>query len=378
MSKPENKSILKRGLFGLLDASNALSSFVAIAIGLAIGFLVLLFSNPTNAVAGFITLLTSGVSDLKNTGQVLYFATPIIMTGLAVAFAGKTGLFNIGASGQFIVGAYCAILVGVRCSFLPGLLLCITAITAAIIAGALWGALPGLLKAWRNVNEVISCIMMNYIGMYLVNYLIIQTVYDQRRNITKAVASHANIPTWGLDHVFRLGNSPSSANGGIIIAIVTAALIYIVLEKTVLGYELKACGFNKNAAEYSGINSRRGIILAMAVSGALAGLGGALLYLSGAGKGIDVVDTLAQEGFNGIPVALLALNNPLGVIFSGLFIAYLTVGGFRMQLYSYAPQAVDMIVAIIIYFSAAALLIKGFIQKIDKHSIRRQKRGGEL
>ncbi|MCL1816804.1 MAG: ABC transporter permease [Clostridiales bacterium] len=372
MTEPENKG----GFFGLLDFSNALSSFVAIGLGLAVGFVVLLIANPSDALTGFITLLTSGFSDLKNTGQVLYFATPIIMTGLAVAFAGRTGLFNIGASGQFIVGAYCAILVGVRCTFLPGALLCPLAILAAIMAGALWGALPGLLKAWRNVNEVISCIMMNYIGMYLVNYLIILTVYDQRRNITRAVTSAANVPTWGLDKIFRLGNSPSSANGGIFIAILAALAIYMILEKTVFGYELKACGFNKNAAEYAGINSKRGIILAMAVSGALAGLGGALLYLSGAGKGIDVVDTLAQEGFNGIPVALLALNNPLGVIFSGLFIAYLTVGGFRMQLYNFAPQAVDMIIAIIIYFSAAALLIKGFLQKLGKYKKKTGPQGG--
>jgi simple sugar transport system permease protein len=254
--------------------------------------------------------------------------------------------------------------VSVKLSFLPGWLLCPLAILAAALAGALWGALPGLLKAWRNVNEVISCIMMNYIGMYLVNYMIVQTVYDQRRNITLPVPRHANVSAMGLDQVFRLGNSPSSANGGIFIAIAVAVAIYIILEKTTLGFELKACGYNKDAAEYAGVNAGRGIVTAMAVAGALAGIGGALLFLSGAGKGIDVVDTLAQEGFNGIPVALLALNNPIGVIFSGLFIAYLTVGGFNMQLYNYAPQAVEIIVSIIIYFSAAALLIKGFIQKI--------------
>ncbi|MCL1805624.1 MAG: ABC transporter permease [Clostridiales bacterium] len=366
----------KKGIAGLLDMSSALSSFAAIAVGLVVGFVVLLISNPGNAVAGFLTLLSSGLGDLKSTGQVLYYATPIIMTGLSVAFASKTGLFNIGASGQFILGAYCAILVSVKLAFLPGWMLCPLAIVAAVAAGAVWGAIPGLLKAWRNVNEVIACIMMNYIGMYLVNYLIIQTVYDQRRNITLAVPRHANVPTLGLDQLFRVGNSPSSANGGIFIAIIGAILIYIVLEKTTFGFEIKACGYNKDAAEYAGINSSRGIIMAMAVAGALAGLGGALLFLSGAGKGIDVVDTLAQEGFNGIPVALLALNNPIGVIFSGLFIAYLTVGGFNMQLYNYAPQAVEIIVSIIIYFSAAALLIKGFIQKIGKRGKEAEEKGG--
>ena len=367
----------RRGFWGLLDMSSALSSFAAIAVGLAVGFVVLLISNPGNAAIGFFTLLSSGFGDLKSAGQVLYFGTPIIMTGLSVAFAAKTGLFNIGAPGQFIIGAYCAILVGVKGVSLPGWILCPAAVLAAALAGALWGALPGLLKALRNVNEVIACIMMNYIGMYLVNYLITKTVYDQRRNITIAVARHANIPTFGLDKIFRLGNSPSSVSGGIFIAIIAAIVIYIILEKTTLGFEIKACGFNKNAAEYAGINSSRGIITAMAVSGALAGLGGALLFLSGAGKGIDVVDTLAQEGFNGIPVALLALNNPIGVIFSGLFIAYLTVGGFNMQLYNYAPQAVDMIVAIIIYFSAASLLIRGFIQKLGKQGKQPEEHGGD-
>ncbi|MCL1982276.1 MAG: ABC transporter permease [Clostridiales bacterium] len=367
----------RRGFWGLLDMSSAFSSFAAIAVGLVVGFFVLLLSNPANAGIGFVTLLSSGFGDLKSAGQVLYFATPIIMTGLSVAFSARTGLFNIGASGQFIIGAYCSILIGVKCSSLPGWLLCPLAVIAAGLAGALWGAVPGLLKAWRNVNEVIACIMMNYIGMYLVNYLIVKTVYDQRRNITMAVASHANIPTFGLDKIFRLGNSPSSAGGGIFIALLAAVVIYLILEKTTLGYEIKACGFNKNAAEYAGINSSRGIITAMAVSGALAGLGGALLFLSGAGKGIDVVDTLAQEGFNGIPVALLALNNPIGVIFSGLFIAYLTVGGFNMQLYNYAPQAVDMIVAIIIYFSAASLLIKGLFQKLGKRDDKILEKGGD-
>lgn len=346
-----------------ISAADATSSFLAVAVGLLVGFIILLVSNPAQAAGGFGAILTGGISDGKNMGQVLYFATPIIMTGLSVAFAGRTGLFNIGASGQFIAGAYAAILVGARCTFLPGGLHWIAAVLAAALAGALWGLIPGLLKAYRNVNEVIACIMMNYIGMYLVNYLIVRTVYDSLKNQTLRVAESANLPKMGLNMIFRDGNSVSSANAGIFIAILMAVLMYIILEKTVFGFELKACGLNRDAARYAGVNEKRSIVLSMSIAGALAGLGGALLYLAGSGKGIDVVDVLAAEGFNGIPVALLALNNPIGVIFAGLLIAYLTVGGFTMQLYNFAPQVIEIIIAIIIYFSAFALLLKTLLGK---------------
>lgn len=351
---------IKNAWFRISEA-NATSSFLAIITGLLAGLVILMISNPAQAMNGFSTILTGGISDRKNMGQVLYFATPIIMTGLSVGFAGRTGLFNIGASGQFIVGAYFAILVGVKCTFLPGPLHWITAVLAAAIAGAIWGSIPGLLKAFRNVNEVIACIMMNYIGMYLVNYMIANTIHDKLKNQTQRVAESANLPKMGLDQLFRTGNSVSSVNAGIVIAIVAAIVIYIILEKTTFGFELKACGFNRDAARYAGVNERRSIIASMAIAGALAGLGGALLYLAGSGKGIDVVDVLASEGFNGIPVALLALNNPIGVIFSGLLVAYLTVGGFDMQLYHFAPQVIEIIIAIIIYFSAFALLLKEWL-----------------
>jgi simple sugar transport system permease protein len=180
------------------------------------------------------------------------------------------------------------------------------------------------------------------------------------------VANTANLPKMGFDKVFRDGFIVSSANSGILIAIIFAVLISIVLEKTSFGYELKACGFNRDAARYAGINEKRSILLSMIISGALAGIGGALLYLAGSGKGITVVDILAAEGFNGIPVALLGLNNPLGIIFSGLLIAYLTVGGFNMQLYGFAPQVIEIIIAVIIYFSAFALLLQGIIISLMK------------
>jgi simple sugar transport system permease protein len=292
------------------------------------------------------------------------------MTGLSVGFAARTGLFNIGASGQFIIGAYAAILIGVTCDFLPGHLHWITALIAAILAGALWGALPGIFKALFNVHEVITCIMTNYIGTYLVNFLITRTIYDSLRNQSMRVIDSANLPKMGMDQIFRDGFIVSSVNAGIFIAVIFAILMFIILEKTSFGYELKACGFNREAARYAGINEKRNIVLSMAISGALAGLGGALLYLAGAGKGITVVDVLAQEGFNGIPVALLGLNNPIGIIFSGMLVAYLNVSGFNMQLYDFPPQVIDIIIAVIIYFSAFALIVKGFL-----HSLKKRKRG---
>jgi len=197
--------------------------------------------------------------------------------------------------------------------------------------------------------------------MYLVNYLIPVTgVYNKLRNETARVPTHANIPKMGLERIFP----NSDANAGIFIAILAAIVMYIILQKTKLGYELKACGYNKNAARYAGISAGRGVVTAMVVSGALAGLGGALLYLAGAGKCIKVLDQLAPEGFNGIPVALLALHNPIAVIFSGLFISYLTVGGFNLQGLGYPVEVVDMIIAVIIYFSAFSLLIKGYLQRL--------------
>ena len=357
----------------VMGSMNVLSSVIAVIAGLIAGFVILLVSNPAQAGSGFSTILLGGFSDMFNLGQVLHYATPIIMTGLSVGFAGKTGLFNIGASGQFTCGMYASILVAVKCSFLPNPLQCLAAMIAGVAAGALWGLIPGALKALRNVHEVIACIMMNYIGMYLVNYLIRETrIYDQLRNMTVRVPTGANLPSLGLNSVFSTVTEQgsvraSSVGSGIIIAIIVCILMYVVLEKTKFGYELKSCGFNPEAARYAGINENKGIMLSMVIAGALSGMGGALVALAGAGKGIAVVDVLAGEGFSGIPIALLGLNNPIGIMFSGLLIAYLTQSGFLLQKLNFAPEVIDIIVSVIIYFSALALLIKNIIQFFMRH-----------
>lgn len=343
-----------------------LSSLTAIAAGLLVGLVILLISNSKDAFPAFLVILKGGFLDgAKGLGNVIYYAVPIIMTGLSVGFAFKTGLFNIGASGQFTCGAFVAIYIGVKWAFLPPEIHWLVALTGAMVAGALWGSVPGLLKAYFNVNEVITSIMMNYIGMYLVNMTIVKTVYDSLKNQTKPVMKSAMLPKMGFDKLFNNSN----VNIGIIIVILSVLVVYIILQKTTFGYELKACGSNKNASKYAGINEKKNIILSMVIAGALSGLGGGLLYLSGSGKYIHVLDVLAPEGFSGISVALLGMSHPIGILFSGLFIAHLTVGGFNIQLYNFVPEVIDMIIAVIIYCGAFALLFKQIINKMIKKPV---------
>ncbi len=351
----------KRQRFSIEAKDNFIASILAIVCGLIFGLIIMFVSNPSGALGGFAMIIQGGFTDgAQGIGQMLYIATPIIMTGLSVGFAFKTGLFNIGASGQFTAGAFAAVLVGVKLSCMPAGLHSIVALLAAVLAGAVWGCVPGILKAYFNVNEVISSIMMNYIGMYGVNILIKEYVYDQIKNQSKAVASTANLGKGGLDLIFP----DTNVNVGILIAIGCVILIYIILNKTVFGYELKACGQNSFASRYAGINAKRNIVLSMAIAGALAGLGGAMLYLADSGKYLQVLDNIAPEGFAGISVALLGLSNPIGILFAGLFIGHITVGGLNMQLFNFAPEVIDIIIAAIVYCGALSLLFKLFIKKL--------------
>ena len=372
----KNKSPLRLSSF-----TGILPSLIAILVGLMFGFIILLISNPAQAVRGIGVIIMGGFNGgAKGVGQMLYYATPLILTGLSVGFAFKTGLFNIGASGQLIVGAFTAIWVGVNWTWLPAPWHWMVAILMAVIVGGLWGAVPGLFKALLGVNEVIACIMMNYIGMYGVNYLIkISNVYDKLKNQTLSVAKTAALPYGGLNNIFfeKIGNlvRPSSVNIGIFIAVITAIVIYILLSKTTFGYELKACGYNRNASRYAGINEKRSIFLSMVIAGMLSGLAGAVMYLAKSdGLHIDVVDVLAPQGFNGIPVALLGLSNPIGIIFSGIFVAHLEQGGYYLQKLSYMPEIIDIIIGAIIYFSAFSLIFRSAIQSlVRRRSMKRDK-----
>lgn len=343
--------------------SNFISSCIAIVIGLIFGLLIIVFTNPSGAFDGFMNLLFGPLTmGPMGIGRILFYATPILLTGLSVGFAFKTGLFNIGASGQFIVGAFVAVYIGIEWTFLPASIHWLVALIAAFIAGGIWALIPGLMKAFLNVNEVISSIMMNYLGMLSVNYLVEALIFDQMKAQSYPVAESAVIPKMGLDKIF----AGSAVNAGIVIAILMIIVCHIILNKTKLGFEMKACGFNKDGAKYAGINEKKNIVLSMMLAGAFAGLGGAILYLSGSGKCIQVVEVLAPEGFNGISVALLGLSNPIGIFFSGLFISYLTVGGNLMQQFGFIPEIVDIIVACIIYCSSLSLMIKIWLSNRKK------------
>ncbi len=341
---------------------NVAGSIMAIVIGLLFGFILMLFVNPINAFPGFFTILQGGFRDLNSIGNMIYLSVPIILTGLAVAFAFRTGLFNIGASGQMTMGAFTAVYIGVEWGFLgeliPGFaaLHWLVAVFGAIIAGALWGMIPGLLKAYRNVNEVVASIMLNYVAMYINVMLIVNLIYNQEYARAKDIVSSAATPTLNLDFLFQ----GSSINGGIVVAILVVILLYVILNKTTFGYELKAVGLNRDASKYAGMNSKRNIVLSMVISGAIAGLAGAMTFLV-IGKHLKPEAVILAEGFTGIAISLLGLSNPIGVLLAGLFYGSLQQGGYYMQLFDFKPEIIDIIIAVIIYASALGLFLQKFV-----------------
>ena len=297
-------------------------------------------------------------------GDMLFRATPVIMTGLSVAVAFKTGLFNIGASGQYLMGtlATLCIALGIPSSAMPTWLIWILAFAGGMLAGAIWGAIPGLLKAFLNINEVLACIMTNWVAANLVTWIFDESNFKNVLEGTKTgyiyKTSFNGVATskMGLDLLFP----ESQINGGILIAILFAVLMYILLNKTTLGFELKACGANRHAARYAGINDKRNIVLSMAISGALAAGGAALYWLSGNTEFFwSTYQSLPAAGFNGIPVALLAVNNPIGVVFAGVFMAMLDIVGQNLTGFTaYNEYITDVIIAVIVYLSAFSLVIR--------------------
>ncbi len=329
------------------------SALLAIFLGLIIGFIVMIIAGPEKAGVGFRTVLTGG---FKKLGNVFYFATPIMMTGLAVGFAFKMGLFNIGASGQYTMGLFFAMYVGFMWK-LPAGIHWIVCVLAGMIGGMLWGLIPGIFKALLNVNEVITSIMFNYIGMYLVDMWVRGngTMYVAMKTRTAYLPASSQLPS--------LGVKDSNVNISIFIAIILAIVLFIVLNKTTFGYELKATGFNKHASKYAGMNGTRNIILTMAIAGGLAGLGGAFYILApatiaGSSMTYEPINIIAANGFNGIAVALLGNSSPIGIIFSAIFISHIQRGGTLTSLYGYKPEIIDIVIAIIIYFSAFSMLMK--------------------
>ena len=317
-----------------------------------------------------------------NIGNMLFRATPLIMTGLSVALANKAGLFNIGAPGQYLMGtmATLAIALGIPAGALPGIVVWLLAFFGGMLAGALWGAVPGLVKAYLNINEVLACIMTNWIAANIVTWFFDESNFKNMVEGTKTgyvyrttyglvdgtYVDGAGIATTklGLDKIFP----GSQVNAGILVAIVMAILVYIMISKTTFGYELKACGANRHAARYAGIHDKRNIVLSMAIAGALSAAGASLYYLSGNTEFFwSTYQSLPSTGFNGIPVALLALNNPIGVIFSGIFMAMLNIVGLQLtNLTAYNEYITDVIIAAIVYLSAFSLVIRMLISARKK------------
>lgn len=338
-----------------------LATLISIVAGLLFGLIIMLIINPPMAFGGLGAIITAGfLEGGSSMGRVLFNAAPLIITGLAVAFAFKTGLFNIGVSGQLMIGAFCAVYVGVRWN-LPPSIHWIVALLAGVVGGAVWAIIPALLKAFRNVHEVVATIMMNYIAMYTSKMLIEATIYDAVRQEAQQVVVGARIPTMGLDQLFGY----DKINGGIIIAIIAAIIIYILLEKTTFGFQLKAVGFNRNAARYAGVNDRSNIVYSLIISGALAGLAGGVIYLvSGTGMKLETSYVISPYGFQGIAVALLGMSNPLGTLAAGFFFGYIEAANQELQSWDFKREIIDIISSSIIYFSAFTLFFQKYARKV--------------
>jgi len=371
----------------LLDRDSSrkvFASLLSIIVGLAVGALVAVIvglSKDNIGVAGIwdgVRLIFLGVFSTgrdaagsltwgfnpTSWGNMLFRATPLIMTGLSVAVAFKTGLFNIGAPGQYLMGTLTTLFIALKipADTVSPVIIWLLAFFGGMLAGAVWGAIPGLLKAFLNINEVLACIMTNWIAANLVTWLFdisnLKNVAEGTKTgyIYKTTFNNVATSKMGLDKVFP----ESQVNGGILIAIVIAIAVYVIMNKTTLGYQLKACGANRHAARYAGIKDRRNIVLSMAIAGALAAGGASLYWLSGNTEFYWITyQALPVAGFNGIPVALLALNHPIAVIFSGIFMAMLNIVGQQLtSLTAYNEYITDVVIAVIVYLSAFSLVIQ--------------------
>ncbi len=349
-----------------------LASLLCVLAGLLIGYIVLLFINPAGAWEAIVTVVKnffyypSKAAVVKYFGNTLVKTAPLLMCGLSVLFAYKVGLFNIGAAGQYVVGVAASLYLALALH-MPWYVCLI----AAMLAGALLGAISGLLKSYCNVNEVISCIMLNWISLYGTNLLlnnVKETASPYTFNLVNVNAS-ALIPSMGLSKLFAGNRYVTIA---IPIAVIVAILVWVILEKTKFGYELRATGNNKNAAKYCGMNEKRNIILTMMISGALAGLGAALLYLTGFEQWQCSQSSVPGMGFNGIAAAFLGGLNPIGTIFSSYFIQHITNGGAYVDKSMYCAQISDLISSIIIYLCGFVAFFKYFMNSaIDRREAKK-------
>ncbi|MDY3985444.1 ABC transporter permease [Dysosmobacter sp.] len=366
----------KRSLLRNNAVQSLLASLLCILIGLLVGYIVLLLINPAGAGEAIVTIVKNFMTysrrnaQLKYLGSTLVKTAPLLMCSLSVLFAYKVGLFNIGAAGQYVVGAgaslYCALAWG-----MPWYV----CLLAAIVAGAALGAVSGLLKAYCNVNEVISCIMLNWISLYMVNTLL-SLVKESASPYTLTLASTnpgAILPALPAFCMAWFSNN-QYVTIAIPLSVLIAVAIWVLLEKTKLGYELKATGCNKFAAKYCGMRENKNLILTMAIAGALAGMGAAMLFLTGFEQWQCTQSSIPGMGFNGIAAAFLGGLNPLGTVLSSYFIQHITNGGAYVDKTMYSAQISDFISALIIYLCGFVLFFKFALNNwLDRRDEKRAK-----
>ncbi|MBR3586439.1 MAG: ABC transporter permease [Oscillospiraceae bacterium] len=354
---------------GFLDFI-AESTFIHILLSIFLGFLVgaIFLKIMGLSVGAAYGRLLNSVTSLKGFSYVIVYAVPYIVAGLSVAFSFKTGVFNIGAEGQFVVGSMAAVVTSLLGASLPKPILIPLCFLAAMAVGALWGIIVGVLKTRWGINEVLSMIMFNWIAFYLSNFIAgIPAIKNEgTAEATKNIADNASL-LFSKDFIKSAGLCPT-ANWGILMAIAAMLLVWFIIEKTTLGYELKAVGYNKFAAEYGGISVNRSILTALAISGALAGLAGALQVM-GMGKRISIFTSQEGFGFAGIVVALIGVSNPFGVFVAGLFYGALMYGGSKLNLEGVPTQLVSVIVGTVVFFIAISVIF----QNLNKFKARAQK-----
>ncbi|MGE5577211.1 MAG: ABC transporter permease [Syntrophothermus sp.] len=328
---------------------------LAILIGMVVGAIFVIWSGKSPVVA-YQALWQASFANWGSFGEMLVNVTPLIFTGLAIAFAYRANLFNIGAEGQFIVGQIAAAWAGYAFTGLPAVLHVTAALLVGFLAGALWAAAPAYLKARLGVHEVINTIMMNYIALYFTHYLVNGPLKGHPfLPVTREIAPTARLLRF-MPNAFI--TESSRVNIGFLIALATALLIFYLLWKTTVGYEIRAVGFNPTAAEYRGISMAKNMILAMLVSGGLAGIGGAVQVLGIQYKFYDVF-AFTGYGFDGIAVALIGGNHPAGVVAGAMLFGFLARGGTLMQSMAGVPkEIINVIQAAIIIFVAADLMIR--------------------
>lgn len=349
--------------------NNSVKSLLAVLFGLLAGGLLMLLTGH-NPIEGYTYLIQGGLKNPERIGNTLATATPLILTGLSVAFAFRTGLFNIGAAGQMLFGGFCATAIGLSWDLPRGILLPLMVIVG-FIGGALWAVIPGLLKAKYNVHEVVATIMMNWIAYWTIYYIV--PAYFKGQSLeteSRQLPPNAMLHQQWLSDMFQ----GSYVNLGFFIAVIVVLIVAFLINKTTLGYELKAVGFNRHAAEYAGIAVKRSIVLSMFISGGIAGLAGVAQYTGNASS--IQIGILPTQGFDGIAVALLGVNAPLGVLASALFFGLLYSGrGFMNAMTDIPPEIADSIIAIIIYFAATSILIERLIRKLIVRRAANKKQG---